>query len=311
MTRLSTLAVGLAATALLAVPAAAQPTGDAAQPLVRADAAEAVSAHAFVILDLGAPFVPNVGFVVGDTGVLVIDTGLGERNGRTVLVATERLAPGRDIFIVATHFHPEHDLGAQAFPDEAQVIRSNDQIADVAEAGAANIERFSSFSAANAELLEGAYHREADIVFADEHRLDLGGVTVRILAMGPNHTRGDTAVFVEGDNVLFSGDVAMGGAPAFATPESSLSQWQASLDRFDALAPGVIVPAHGPLGDAGFIAGYRAYMTEVAERAAAQKAEGRSVEEAVAAVTAAMSASYPNAGGRLGGAVRVAYAEAP
>jgi glyoxylase-like metal-dependent hydrolase (beta-lactamase superfamily II) len=301
----------LSAAALSACAATAQPSDAPLEPVIRAGATEAVSNHAYVILDEGAPFVPNVGFVVGETGVLVIDTGLGDENGRIVLAEAEALAPGRDIYIASTHFHPEHDLGAAAFPDDAVMIRSADQDADIAEAGATNIERFATFSPANARLLEGASHRPTDVSFTDEHSLDLGGVMVRFLAMGPNHTRGDTAFFVEGEGVLFSGDVAMSRPPAFATAQSNLSQWLSSLDRFEALEPAVVVPAHGPVGDLSFVRGYRDYLTEVAERTSALKAEGKSVDEAVAAVSEAMAASYPDAGGRLVGAVRAAYAEAP
>jgi glyoxylase-like metal-dependent hydrolase (beta-lactamase superfamily II) len=304
------VSAGLAAAALAVAPAAAQPTGAPQEPVIRAGATEAVTEHVHVILDEGAPFVPNVGFIVGETGVLVIDTGLGDENGRIVLAEAQRLAPGRDLYIVSTHFHPEHDLGAAAFPDDAVMIRSADQDADIAEDGAANIERFASFSAANARLLEGASHRPTDVSFTDEHSLDLGGVSVRIIAMGPNHTRGDTVFFVEGENVLFSGDVAMSRQPAFATAQSSASQWLSSLDKLEALGPGVVVPAHGPLGDVGFIQGYRAYITEIAERTAAAKADGASVDDAVATVSAAMAERYPDAG-RLAGAIRTAYAEAP
>lgn len=291
-----------------AVPALAQPSPQ--PPIIRAGGVEKVSDHAHVILDQGVGFVPNVGFVVGDDAVLVIDTGLGQRNGEIVLAETQALAPGRDIYIVSTHFHPEHDLGAQAFPDEAQVIRSEDQIDEIEESGVANIERFSTFTEANAELLEGAYHREADIVFTDEHQLDLGGVSVRILAMGPNHTRGDTAIFVEGDRVLFSGDVTMSNAPAFLT-DTTMAQWFSSLDRFDALEPAVVIGAHGTAGDASMIGAYRTYLTEVRDRTAAHKAAGKTIDETVDEVTAEMPAIFPNAGGRIGGAVRVAYNEAP
>ena len=39
-----------------------------------------------------------------------------------------------------------------------------------------------------------------------------------MIAVGPTHTRGDTVFFVEGDNVLFAGDVVMSAFPAFASP---------------------------------------------------------------------------------------------
>lgn len=292
--------------ALLA-PAAA--SAQARAPVIQASAARPVAAHVLVIPDDGVPLTPNVGVVVGQRGVLVVDTGLGPRNGEAVLEATRKAAPGRTIYIVSTHFHPEHDLGAQAFPADARMIRSKDQEADIAEFGLQLAQVFASRSPAAAELLKDADFRKADIVFDDEHRIDLGGVSVRILAMGPNHTRGDTAVLVEPDKVLFTGDIAMLGLPAFASPYSSLTQWLLSLDRLEALEPGQIVPSHGPMGDVGFIKTYRAYLTEIRDRTAAERKAGKSLEETTATVTADMAKAYPNTG-RMAGAIKAAYAEA-
>lgn len=70
------------------------------------------------------------------------------------------------------------------------------------------------------------------------------------------------------------------------------------------------MPSHGPNGDAGLIAGYRGYLTEVARLTAAEKRAGRSVDQAVETVTAALAARYPDRN-RLTGAVRAAFAEAP
>jgi glyoxylase-like metal-dependent hydrolase (beta-lactamase superfamily II) len=136
-------------------------------------------------------------------------------------------------------------------------------------------------------------------------------VKARLFAMGPNHTRGDIAIWVEPDRILFAGDIAMKAQPAFATPNSSLRQWLASLDRLEALKPVLIVPSHGPTGDdAGFITGYRAYLTEVRDRTTAEKRAGRSVDQAVEAVTAALVARFPDRA-RLAGAIKAAYAETP
>jgi hypothetical protein len=84
-----------------------------------------------------------------------------------------------------------------------------------------------------------------------------------------------------------------------------------SLDQLEALKPAIIVPSHGPTGDGvGFITGYRTYLTDVRERTAAEKHAGHSVDEAVAAVTAALGDRAPDKA-RLAGAIRAAYAEAP
>jgi glyoxylase-like metal-dependent hydrolase (beta-lactamase superfamily II) len=85
----------------------------------------------------------------------------------------------------------------------------------------------------------------------------------------------------------------------------------ASLDRLEEMKPTIIVPSHGPIGDGtGFITGYRDYLQEVRERVAAAKRAGRSVEQALDAITAVLGDRAPDKA-RLAGAVRAAYAEAP
>src|SRR5512134_2222720 len=111
-----------AGAALLAVaPALAQPS--APPPLIRQDAAIKVSDHVFVILDQNVPFVPNVGIVVGERATLIVDTGLGTANGRIVLEEARKLSDNENFYVTATHFHPEHDLGALAFPESARMVR--------------------------------------------------------------------------------------------------------------------------------------------------------------------------------------------
>jgi glyoxylase-like metal-dependent hydrolase (beta-lactamase superfamily II) len=280
-------------------------------PLIKPEGLRQVSAHVHVIPDNSVPMVPNVGIIVGEQAVLVVDTGLGPPNGATVLNVAQKLGGSRALYLVVTHFHPEHDLGAQAFPATAKMIRSSDQLKDIAEFGLETAKNFASRSAVNAELLKGADYRKADVTFEKDYELDLGGVKARLSAMGPNHTRGDIAIWVEPDRILFAGDIAMKAQPAFAMPNSSLRQWLASLDRLEALKPVLIVPSHGPTGEgAAFIAGYRAYLTEVRDHTTAEKRAGRSVDQAVEAVTAALVARFPDRA-RLAGAIKAAYAEAP
>jgi glyoxylase-like metal-dependent hydrolase (beta-lactamase superfamily II) len=296
-----------AVVALLASPALVAQVPSPPAPLIRPDGLKAISGHVQVIPDNSVPLVPNVGYIIGDKAVLVVDTGLGPRNGEIVFTAAQKLAGSRQIYLAITHFHPEHDLGAQAFPATTQLIRSADQQKDIAEFGLQLAKVFAGRSTINADLLKGADFRKPDIVFEKEYDLDLGGVTARLFALGPTHTRGDVGIWIERDRVLFAGDVAMKAQPAFASPYSSIPQWFASLDRLEALNPAVIVPSHGPLGDAGFISGYRNYLKEVLERTLADKKAGRNADATVENVTAAMAERYPDRA-RLAGAIKAAYA---
>jgi flavorubredoxin len=102
----------------------------------------------------------------------------------------------------------------------------------------------------------------------------------------------------------------MRGMPAFTSPYSSLAHWLSALDTLAALQPKIIVPSHGPLGDIAFINTYRTYLTTVRDRTAALKHQGRTEDQAVATITAELKSQYPDTG-RLEGAIRSAYKEAP
>ena len=297
-----------AALALVASTPRAQAPAARPDPLIRAGAIEKVSDHVYVIPDNSVPLVPNVGIIVGRRGMLVIDTGLGERNAQTVLKDVEALRDGRELYLATTHVHPEHDLGAMAFPPDTKMVRSRAQEEEIAATGLDTASRFAGMSPLNAELLKGATFRKADITFDREHTLDFGDVKVRLLAVGPAHTRGDTAFAVDPDRVLFSGDLVMTALPSFASPQSSLKTWLESLDRVEALRPVRIVPSHGPMGDASLIANYRTFLMTVRRRAGELKMQGRTLDETVAQIQKELADRYDRQ--RMVSAIRVAYSEA-
>jgi glyoxylase-like metal-dependent hydrolase (beta-lactamase superfamily II) len=287
-------------------------------PMIKQDAARKVADHTYVILDDNVGMVPNVGIVVGERATLIVDTGLGERNGAIVLGEARKVSDNTQFYLTATHFHPEHDLGATAFPDDAEMVRWRAQQTEAEEQGAQMIERFSSFSATNAELLAGARLREPDTLFDDEVRLDLGGVHVRVKGVGPNHTRGDTVMFVEEDRVLFTGDVVMAVFPSASAQAGSVDKWIANMTEFEALSPAVVVPAHGRLGDVQFVRRYRDYLTAVRDETRAAKRQGSSLEQVQQSLAPTLAQRFADLApangqstGRINAAIQMAYRDAP
>jgi glyoxylase-like metal-dependent hydrolase (beta-lactamase superfamily II) len=253
--------------------------------------------------------VPNVGIVVGTRGTFIIDTGLGARNGQTVMGEVGKVSKTSELYLASTHFHPEHDLGAGGFPAHTKMLRSRAQQADIDRFGLELAMKFSGISPLHAELLKGAEFRKADLHFDKEHTVDLGGVRVRLVAMGDNHTGGDTAFFVEPDGVLFSGDVTMRALPAVGA-NAKISTWLQSQERFEKLQPKRVVPSHGPMGDISMMAAYRTYLTMVQVRAAALKKEEKSLDETTKTIQVELAPKYPETN-RMVGAIRAAYNEAP
>jgi len=310
MQRHSLPALSVAAIVIAASTLAAQ-RGPAADPLVRENVTVKLAPHTYVIPDGNVGLVPNVGIVVGSRATLVIDPGLGGRNGETVLREVAKVSKNTEVYIASTHFHAEHTTGYVAFPPSAKYVNSTVQEAEFAESGMPMVQMFSKRSPATADILKDAARRPAAITFDREYRLDLGGVAVRFLVVGPTHTRGDTGFFVEGDNVLFAGDVVMNNSFLAATPVSSMKAWLAAFDAFDAMKPQTIVPAHGAVGPGSIIAINREIMQAVQARARALKAQGRSADETATTVQAELAAQHPDwprANG-LAAAARAAYGE--
>ena len=138
-----------------------------------------VSEHVSAIMGF-----PNIGIVVGERATLVVDTGLGPRNGAIALREAQKLARGPVLYLTTTHYHPEHAAGEGAFPANTILVRPIAQQKELEERGMQFVEMFSSRSAQMKELLAGVKFRATDITFEKEITLDLGGVTARLFWMG-------------------------------------------------------------------------------------------------------------------------------
>lgn len=280
-----------------------------ATPLIKENSTVKVSEHVYVIPDGNVGGVPNVGIVVGRNATLVIDTGLGPRNGQTVLREVEKLTKTSQIYIVGTHFHSEHILGESAFPPTAKVIRARAQQQDIDQFGVQP--NFASRSPAMAELMKDSEFRRADDFFDSEKTIDLGDVRTRLMWFGGTHTNGDTLIFIEGDNVLFAGDVIMNRRfLGFNSQSSSVRAWLNSLDKVEPLHPTIIVPSHGEMGNGSLVELNRSYLKALQTRVAELKHDGKTVDQVAETVVAEFKSKYPEWTGNAAAAARSAYAEA-
>ena len=282
-------------------------------PLVQENKTIKVSEHVYVIPDGRVNLVPNIGIIVGTRATLVVDAGMGPRNGQTVLRELAKVNKNSDLYFTTTHFHPEHMTGVQAFPANTIVIRPEVQQEEVDRKQPEFIHNFSQRTPELKALLQDVKPRPPDIVFDREARLDLGGVTVRLLWLGPAHTRGDCFILVEEDGVLFTGDAVINRFfPIFPDADASGKNWLSILDQLDELHPRTIVPGHGEVGEASLISIERTYLKAVQSRVAELKAQGKSAEESEKLLAVEFRAKYPDweNPGWVGDAVKRFYAEA-
>lgn len=247
-----------------------------------------VSAHVYAIMGF-----PNIGIIVGNRATLVVDTGLGPRNGATAMRVVNKLSTNQRVYLTTTHFHAEHTAGEAGFPADVIIIRAAVQQQEAEKSLAAMITRFSAMSPQNRDLLAGVKLRAPDMIFDREAKLDLGGVTARMMWFGQAHTKGDEVVFVEPDSTLIPGDIVQDKlVPRVNPDEGSPKSWLAVLDKVELLKPRYIVPDHGDLGDGSLIAKQRAFMSDLQSRALALKTQGVTAVEAGKRLTAEITAQY-------------------
>jgi len=284
-------------------------------PIVSEGKTIRISPNVYVIPDENRRGVPNVGIVVGSRATLVIDPGLGLKSGQAVLREVAKVSKGSEIYLVTTHLHPEHTTGELAFPPNTKLIRAVAQQQDIEESGLKWVAEFSQRSPELFEILkEVKSFRAPTETFEREKSLDLGGVRVRLIWLGPGHTRGDTVIFVESDAVLFSGDLAMKQVfPAFTSAQSRADTWLAGLDAMEALRPSHVVGAHYGMGDASIISAYRDYIKALQTRVAQMKTQGKSSDETARTLRAEFHAKYPDWDQplRVDTAVAATYAQLP
>ena len=214
----------------------------------------------------------NSGLVVGDGRALVVDTLFDLRLTREMLDAYERAMPAgtRIEALVNSHANGDHHFGnellagtriiasratAEEMPNAPpQLIAGMLRAApDMGTAGAFLQRIFGAFD------FEGIALTPPTETFDGELTLQVGGKEVRLLEVGPAHTRGDTIVHVPGDRVVYAADVLfVGGHPiVWAGP---VENWIRALDLLIGLDVDTIVPGHGPLTDRRQVAELKGYF---------------------------------------------------
>src|SRR4051812_7782717 len=291
---------------LWTVMGAASAAGQANQPIL-GETTTKISEHVWAIMGW-----PNIAIVVGSNATLIVDTGMGPKNGETIARVAAQLAPGnKKLFLTTTHFHPEHAAGEAGFPAGTILIRNAVQQREIETSGKEVVDLFAARNAQQKELLTNATFRTPDITFANETNVDLGGVAVRLLWFGGAHTKGDQLMFVEPDRTLISGDVVQNKiVPNIFRDGGTPSSWLAVLDKIASLNAQHVLPTHSAPGDGSLVALEKKFINDVRSSALELKKKGMSPEEAGKQLSAEMKTRYPDwPNTNVAGFVRSVYAE--
>ncbi len=236
----------------------------------------------------GVPVATSGGFVVGNDGVLVIESMLNRRLATQMLALVRERTRKPIHYVVNTSYHGDHSYGNQFFPRNVRIVQHTETQKYIQSRFKDDIAFMSQYFGTNQDLNELRPQR-ADLLLSDGGTLeiDLGGKRVHILHLGFAQTPGDLFVWLPNEKVLYTGNPIIASPPALPwLLDGRLNDSLETLRKLRKLVPdeAVVVPGHGVPVDPKTIDFNIAYLAQLKNEVQPAVARGLSEKETVEAV---------------------------
>ncbi|MGE5734605.1 MAG: MBL fold metallo-hydrolase [Acidobacteriota bacterium] len=189
----------------------------------------------------------NSTFLVANKGILVVDTGLNVTEGDRLLRAIRKISPLPVLYVINTHYHPDHQGGNSVVGPSATVVSTD----FTRERTLAMMQSQPQFHFAPAEL-----------TFQQKLTIHLDPYSVEIYFPGKAHTSGDALVYFPQQRAISMGDLFLNGSSP-AMDQGSAENWIKALDQVLARPLDKVVPGHFELGTKADLQRFRDYLSDL------------------------------------------------
>jgi quinoprotein dehydrogenase-associated SoxYZ-like carrier len=225
----------------------------------------------------------NMGFVVGEGGVVVVNTGTSYRHGELLLQSIRRVTDKPVGLALVTHTRPEFLMGAAAFQAQGVPVHMQHQAAELMRSRCERcLKKLQTLLGMDA--MQGTVIFKPDQEFEASHDLAEAGRNVKVLYFGYSSGPGDVAVLDVQSGVLFAGGL-LENQRIPDVQDGDLAGWLQALQVLRALSPALIVPGHGAPGTLAMVDAQERYLKQLQARVSSLQQQGVSLEGIADAAT--------------------------